>query len=210
MKQSIEKMRIEYAEHPLEGVDDDPFVQFKMWLQDAVACNVFEPNGMMLATTLDGHPSSRMVLLKQIDKKGFLFFTDYQSRKGLQIEKNSHVSLTFWWKEIYRQVNIEGDVEKVSREISSAYFAKRPKGAQIAATISSQSETVESREELEQRFKQVQNAYRGKKLACPKNWGGYRVIPSRFEFWQGRKNRLHDRFYYVKNPPLWNSFRLSP
>lgn len=211
MKQSIEKMRIEYAGRSLECVDCDPFTQFKHWFKEAVACKVFEPNGMTLATaTSSAYPSSRTVLLKQIDREGFLFFTSYESRKADQIEQSEHVALTFWWKEIYRQVNIEGRIEKVSRALSLAYFSKRPKGAQLAALASTQGEELESEDELLEKFQELKKQYRGKNVPCPKTWGGYRVIPNRFEFWQGKKNRLHNRFCYVKKDGIWISSRLSP
>ena len=211
MKQSIAKLRLEYANEPLLSVDDDPIKQFKQWLKEAIKSEVFEPNGMMLSTVSSlGHPSSRMVLLKEIDRKGFVFFTSYSGRKGEQMEGERAVSLAFWWREIFRQVTVEGRVEKVSRATSCAYFAARPKGAQLAAAASSQSAPLGSREEIEERFRALKKRYTGKDVPCPKQWGGYRVIPHRFEFWQGQKNRLHDRFLYVKTNGHWTQTRLSP
>lgn len=211
MKQSIEKLRHEYGNLPLEGVDVDPFVQFSSWLHEAIQCKVMEPNGMVLSTVSRlGHCSSRTVLLKGVDEKGFLFFTHYTSRKGQQIEEEKSVGVTFWWKEIFRQVNIEGKAKRVSREISRAYFAKRPRGAQIAAHVSAQSSPLADRQELTELFQAVKKRYAYKPIPCPTSWGGYRIIPHRFEFWQGRKNRLHDRFLYVKTDGLWIQTRLFP
>lgn len=198
VSKSLEKMRTEYAGRALECVDRNPFVQFDLWFGEAVKCKVFEPNGMTLATTTKKHhPSSRMVLLKCVDRKGFVFFTSYESRKAEQIEQCDRVALNFWWRELYRQVSIEGRIEKVSRAISTAYFAKRPRGAQLAAHATNLAG-----------YRKVQKQYVGKKVPCPKNWGGYRVAADRFEFWQGKKNRLHDRFCYVKKDGIWILSRL--
>ncbi len=211
MKQSSWKLRLEYGNHALEQVEENPFVQFSNWFDEALTCEVMEPNGMTLSTVSPlGHPSSRTVLFKGVDRGGFLFFTGYASRKAEQMDVNSSVALTFWWKEIFRQVNIEGRVEKVSRSISRTYFASRPKGAQIATTVFAQSTPIVTREELTDMFGALKKQYAKKTVPCPMNWGGYRVIPHRFEFWQGRENRLHDRFLYAKINDHWVQSRLSP
>jgi len=213
MKRSIAKLRVEYGNTPLleEDLLFDPLVQFEKWLEEAIHSQVVEPNGMTLATVSElSHPSTRTVLLKEIDQRGFVFFTDYRSRKSGHLKENPHASLTFWWKEIYRQVNIEGTVKKVSRKETLSYFQKRPKGAQLAANASLQSEPLATRLELEERYFQLSKAYQGKPVPCPKNWGGYRLVPERIEFWQGRKNRLHDRFLYVRVDKDWVLTRLYP
>lgn len=213
MKRSIAKLRLDYGNAPLLEKDllSDPVEQFEKWLDEAIASEVMEPNGMVLATVSElGKPSTRTVLLKEVTQKGFVFFTDFMSRKSRHLETHPDASVTFWWKEIYRQVNIEGAVIKVSRKESIDYFKKRPRGAQIAACASSQSEPLATRIELEERYSQLTKAYRGKEVPCPKQWGGYRLIPERFEFWQGRQNRLHDRFLYVRAGPDWVLTRLYP
>ena len=213
MKRSIEKLRCEYGNTPLlEGeLQRNPIDQFTQWLNEALQAHVMEPNGMTLATTTSaGRPASRTVLLKGIDAHGFCFYTDYTSRKGEHLRLHPHASLTFWWKEIYRQVNIEGVVKKLSRKASVDYFHQRPKGAQIEAQASHQSAPLASRAELEEVFNRLQKKYRGKPVPCPKEWGGYRLEPERVEFWQGRANRLHDRFLYVKTDSDWLLSRLSP
>lgn len=213
MKRSIEKLRVEYGNASLleEELCANPLDQFERWFKDAIDAQIFEPNGMTLATVSSlGKPSSRIVLLKKMDKKGFVFFTDYSSRKGEQLEGTPFASLTFWWREIFRQVCIEGYVKKVSRQDSLNYFKKRPRGAQIAARTSFQSEPLSSRMELEEAFNRHQRVLEGKKIPCPARWGGYCVIPERMEFWQGRMNRLHDRFLYVKVEEEWVITRLAP
>ncbi len=210
MKHSIEKLRLEYGNRPLLAVESDPLQQFHLWLDDAIACDVMEPNGMSLAT-LDGkQPTLRTVLLKQLDDKGFVFFTHYGSRKGQHLANQSKAALNFWWREIYRQVSVEGRVEKVTRKESVAYFSTRPKGAQLAAHASSQSKILQSRDLLEKEFAKLKKMHVGKSIPCPSSWGGYRLIPERIEFWQGRKNRLHDRFVYVKTSGKWSHNRLAP
>lgn len=213
MKLSIEKLRIEYGSASLleEALHPNPMKQFERWFKETLKAKIFEPNAMTLATvSYLGKPSSRTVLLKQIDENGFVFFTDYQSRKGLQLETCPFGSLTFWWREIYRQVCIEGKVKKISREASRLYFEKRPRGAQIAAHASQQSIPLASRFELEEVYARIKKRFAGKKIPCPSHWGGYCLIPDRIEFWQGKENRLHDRFLYVKANGEWTLTRLSP
>ena len=166
---------------------------------------------MVLATvTSADRPSSRTVLLKHIDQKGFCFYTRYTSRKGEHLHLHPYGSLTFWWKEIYRQVNIEGRVKRMTRKASEEYFHSRPKRAQIAALASEQSAPLASRAALEEVYHRLLKKYRDIKIPCPKEWGGYRLEPERIEFWQGRANRLHDRFLYVKVDGEWFRSRLSP
>ncbi len=213
MKRSIAKLRWEYGNEPLleESLQEDPIAQFHIWLEEAIRAAIFEPNGMLFATVSSvGRPAARTVLLKEFDAHGFVFYTSYESRKGEHLALNPYGSLTFWWKEIYRQVCLEGRVEKISRKETLRYFHSRPRGAQLAAAASHQSAPLASRQELEELFGRLQKKYRGKEVPCPKMWGGYRLIPERIEFWQGRANRLHDRFLYVKENSDWLITRLSP
>lgn len=212
MKQSISKLRIEYGTVTLreKNLKSDPLDEFSLWLKEAIKSKCFEANGMTLSTVSElGRASSRVVLLKKLDH-GFVFYTNYESRKAKQLQINPFASLTFWWKEIYRQVTIEGKIEKITRKESSEYFATRPRGAQIAALASMQSNPLTSRSELEEIFARIKKKYRGKTIDCPKNWGGFRLVPERIEFWQGHLNRLHDRFLYVKADGDWFLSRLFP
>jgi len=213
MKRSIEKLRCEYGNTALlaQELKSDPILQFQHWLDDAINAEVMEPNGMILATVSSANrPSSRTVLLKGIDKRGFIFYTHYASRKGEHLRLHPYASVTFWWKEIYRQVNIEGRIKKISRKDSIEYFSQRPKGAQLAAQASVQSAPLASREELEEVYDRSKKKYQSRDIPCPKEWGGYHLEPERIEFWQGRKDRLHDRFLYVKDNGDWIITRLSP
>lgn len=186
-------------------------VQFESWLDEALRAGVFEPNGMVLATVSSaGHPSSRTVLLKQVDTHGLCFYTSSESRKGEHLSLHPFAATTFWWKEIYRQVNFEGKIVKLPRSASIRYFRQRPKKAQIAALASHQSAPLASREEIDEAFKRLSQQYRGREVPCPSAWMGYRLEPERVEFWQGRANRLHDRFLYVKTDSEWLITRLSP
>lgn len=213
MRRSIEKLRVEYGnDELLEGtLHPNPIDQFLIWFEKAIEAQLFEPNGMTLATvSTSGRPSSRTVLLKKVDREGFVFFTDYQSRKAQQLAQIPFAALNFWWREIFRQVCIEGVIEKISRQEVRKYFEKRPRGAQIAVHASVQSSPLASRMEIEEAFDRLTKKYRGKRIPCPVHWGGYRLIPERFEFWQGRANRLHDRFVYIKAEGDWIFTRLSP
>lgn len=212
MKLSTQKLRREYGKTPLleENLRSDPLQQFSLWLKDAIKAKIIEPNAMTLSTLSEGtRPSCRTVLLKHLDT-GFVFFTQYRSRKGKQLAHHPFAALNFLWKEISRQVTIEGKVKKTSRKESEAYFKKRPRGAQLAALASTQSAPLASREELQQTFLLLKKKYQGKKIPCPKNWGGFRLIPERIEFWQGHADRLHDRFLYVCTDNDWIFTRLSP
>ena len=190
----------------------NPFEQFQLWFTQAISAQILEPNAMTLTTiTEDNKPSARMVLLKELDKQGFVFYTNYESKKGRQIQQNPWAALVFWWAELERQVRIEGRVEKVSEQESDQYFHSRPISSQLGAWASNQSEVIASRELLEQRFEELKQKYEGKIIPRPPHWGGLRVIPTLIEFWQGRPSRLHDRLCYrLLADGSWLRERLSP
>lgn len=206
-------LRKEYALAGLRRSDlnDDPFTQFTIWFQIAVAETIGEPNAMTLSTAdADGYPSGRTVLLKGYDERGFCFYTNYESRKGRELAQNPRACLVFHWHNLERQVLIQGTVERVSREESLAYFHSRPRGSQLGAIVSPQSEVIPDRDFLEQRLTALETLHATGDIPLPDNWGGFRVSPARFEFWQGRGNRLHDRFQYIKTEHNWQIDRLSP
>jgi pyridoxamine 5'-phosphate oxidase len=189
----------------------EPFSLFEQWMEEAIEGKVSEPNAMMLSTVSKEHkPSSRIVLLKLFSREGFHFFTNYNSRKGREIEANSQVALLFFWPELEREVRIEGAASQSTAEISDQYFSERPYESQISAIISPQSEPVKGREELEQLWLNRETTTRGEILERPVGWGGYFVQPERIEFWQGRPNRLHDRILFVKDEDQWTVSRLAP
>lgn len=189
---------------------ENPLDQFEIWFREAVDAGVAEPNALDLSTVSDGRPSSRIVLLKGVDKKGFVFYTNYDSRKGRELAESPFVSLNFFWTLQARQVRVEGRIVKVSPEESDNYFSTRPRESQIGAWASSQSTVIKSRAILEETISRLEKEYEGKDIPRPPHWGGYLVIPDRVEFWQGRPNRLHDRFLYEDTPTGWMVFRLSP
>jgi pyridoxamine 5'-phosphate oxidase len=217
MEENIDVARLR-KEYTLRGLHrselvSDPFEQFSRWFQESVqTAGDREPNAMILATaTRDGHPSARVVLLKGFDQRGFVFFTNYESRKGEHLAQNPRAALNFHWPWLERQVQIEGSVQMVNREESQVYFDKRPLRSRLSAIISAQSKVVGSRRELEERLQQVEKQFAGTPPPVPDFWGGYRVFPERIEFWQGRENRLHDRFLYLRqNDGSWRIDRLSP
>ncbi|MFQ3634009.1 pyridoxamine 5'-phosphate oxidase [Roseiflexus sp.] len=209
----IADLRKEYTRHGLSetDVDPDPLRQFQCWFDQAVAAELIEPNAMTLATaTPDGRPSARMVLLKGVDNGGFVFFTNYESRKGVELAANPWAALVFYWPELERQIRIEGRVERITPEESDVYFASRPNGSRIGAWASRQSSVIGSRAELEQRVAELEQFYADRDIPRPTYWGGFRVIPDVIEFWQGRPNRLHDRLRYRRNNSQWIIERLSP
>ncbi len=190
--------------------EKDPFRQFAVWFEAALQAGLFEPNAMALATVdAAGRPSSRMVLLKGFDASGFTFFTNRESRKGRDLAANSRAALLFWWDRLHRQVRIEGEVEPIGDAESDAYFDSRPYGSRIGALASPQSRPIASRAVLEERFRAAEAEYpeHPPRPAC---WGGYRVVPDRFEFWQGRTSRLHDRLVYLPEGGAWRIERLAP
>lgn len=210
---SIASLRKEYRLAALgeNDVDPDPIAQFQQWFQDAQNAHCNEPNAMALATcTPDAYPSSRMVLLKGVDARGFVFFTDYRSRKGRELSDNPHAALCFFWHEVERQVRVNGAVQRVSRDESRSYFASRPRGARIGAWASHQSQSIATREVLEREIDALNERFVHDEVPLPEHWGGFRVLPEEFEFWQGRENRLHDRISYIRESGRWIRRRLSP
>lgn len=208
------KIRSSYVKDTLSKTDleDQPMDLFKKWFQTALDAEIFEANAMTLATCdQQGQPSARIVLMKELQEDGFVFYTNYLSRKGQDINQNPRASLLFFWKELERQVRIEGRIEKVSQEHSKSYFHSRPRGSQLGAWASPQSKVVPDRHTLDDRLKELDDTYEGlNQLPLPTFWGGYLLVPHRFEFWQGRKNRLHDRFEYVLRNEDWVIQRLAP
>jgi pyridoxamine 5'-phosphate oxidase len=207
------RARQEYERAVLTEADlaKDPVEQFRRWLDDAIAAQVPEPTAMVLATaTPDGVPSARTVLLKGIDDQGFVFFTNYGSRKGQELAANGHCALVFLWKPLERQVTIMGTAVRVSREESEAYYMSRPRGSRLGAWASAQSEVIAGREVLDKRLAELETQYRDLGPPLPPFWGGFRVTPQEIEIWQGRVNRLHDRFRYTRSGRGWRVERLSP
>jgi len=195
-----------------EDLDDDPIVQFEAWFAHACETVPMDPNAVTLSTVdAESRPSSRTVLLKSFDENGFVFYTNYQSRKAADIEANPNVSMLFFWSEAARQVKIRGTAEKMSPAESLKYFLSRPRGSQIGAWVSHQSSVISSRALLEAKFQEIKQKFRDKDVPLPSFWGGYRVVPNQIEFWQGRANRLHDRFEYTKQDDgSWSIERLAP
>ncbi len=212
--QSLAELRKEYSKSSLDvtTVDVSPVTQFEKWFNEAMESSVAEPNAMNLATVNEqGRPSSRIVLLKGIEKGCFQFFTNYQSKKGRELELNPACALTFFWPELERQVRVEGMCARVSAEVSEKYFQSRPRGSQIGAWSSPQSTFIKDRLILEQRVTEIEKKFAGtEKLPRPKQWGGYEVHPFMIEFWQGRQSRLHDRVQYNKVDERWQIHRLAP
>ena len=194
-----------------QTIDRDPINQFKRWFDDAIASGMKLPEAMTLATaTRDGRPSARVVLLKDVDNEGFVFYTNYRSAKARDLEANPQAALVFYWSQFDRQVRVEGTAERVSAEESRTYFKTRPRESQIGAWASPQSDIIENRELLETRVAELEQLYGDGEIECPEHWGGYRVKPTRIEFWKGRLGRLHDRIVYERAGTQWNINRLAP
>jgi pyridoxamine 5'-phosphate oxidase len=213
MSISIADLRLNYTQQQLSEADvaPDPIQQFQHWFDQAVTAQLPEPNAMTLATaTAAGVPSARIVLLKGVDERGFVFYTNYESRKGRELSENPQAALVFLWQALERQVRIEGRVEQVSDEEADAYFHSRPLESRLGAWASNQSQVIPNREVLEQRFQELQEKYQNQEVPRPPYWGGYRVIPHWLEFWQGRPSRLHDRLCYRLEGNQWIIERLAP
>ena len=210
----ISQLRREYAGEvlDLDNLDPDPLQQFGRWLQQACEAKLPEPNAMDVATVSPtGAPSLRVVLLKYFDHQGFVFFTNYESRKAEQIAGNSQVALLFLWAELGRQVSIEGRAERISTAASVKYFATRPRGSQLGAWCSPQSSVISSRQLLQMKLAEMARKFADRQVPLPSFWGGYRVVPQRIEFWKGQENRLHDRFLYERQADgPWTVVRLAP
>ena len=211
---NIADIRVDYTLKSFDEKDleKDPFDQFKLWFDEAIKAEVLEPNAMTLATNgKDGYPSARIVLLKGIESNGLKFFTNFDSNKGVQLEKDNKVALVFFWPELQRQVRVVGNCFKIDDEQSDLYFNSRPLGSRIGAHASPQSQVIESRLLLEERVKKMEELFAKEPLLRPRNWGGYVVMPISFEFWQGRSSRLHDRFLFeLKQNNTWQIDRLAP
>ena len=214
MDKFLADLREDYTRQKLSetDVDSDPFKQFQIWLSDALAAKMVAPNAMTLATaTRDGKPSARMVLLKGFDERGFVFYTNYESRKGQELAENPWAALVFFWAELERQVRIEGHVEKCSEEDSDSYFQSRPLGSRLGVCASQQSQVISNREVLESRLQELMVENKNRDILRPPDWGGYRLSPMSIEFWQGRPSRLHDRLRYrLLHDGNWLIERLSP
>lgn len=209
----IGDIRKEYTKYGLQrkNLHDNPFEQFEHWFQQASKAEIKEVNAMSLATVrADGLPQVRTVLLKLFDERGFVFFTNYKSAKAQEIDNNPKASILFPWLDLERQVRISGVVEKISTAESFKYFASRPRGSQLGAWISEQSQVISNRSVLKTLMNQIKDKFKEGQVPLPDSWGGYRIIPESFEFWQGRANRLHDRFKYSKDNSGWQIDRLAP
>lgn len=212
LREDISKLRQNYDRATLEEQNalGDPIEQFDKWFGQAADAEIFEHNAMILATSLNDVPDARVVLLKSFDHKGFVFFTNYESAKGKSLDSNPKAALVFLWKELERQVRIRGDVLKVDKAISEAYFNSRPIDSRCGAIASDQSSPVETRAALNQKFLDVKNQFENDAPTMPAHWGGYIVEPIEIEFWQGREGRMHDRLLYKKNQAVWDVIRLQP
>jgi len=209
----IAQLRQEYSAEPLtkDSVNESPFKQFENWFEEALNTEILEPNAMTLATaTKIGMPSARTVLLKHFDDKGFTFFTNYGSTKAKEIEENPYASLLFTWLPLQRQIKIQGRVEKISTADSLKYFLSRPEGSQLGAWVSQQSSVISSRSILMSKLEEVKQKFKNKEVPLPSFWGGFKVIPTKIEFWQGQPSRLHDRIQFKIVDKKWKIERLSP
>jgi pyridoxamine 5'-phosphate oxidase len=210
---TIAELRKSHADIGLDvaDLDPDPLGQFARWLSDALEAGLTLPNTMTLATaSADARPSARVVLLKGVDERGFVFYTNHESRKGRELAENPHAALVFYWAELERQVRVTGTVAVVARAETEAYFRTRPFGSRVGAWASHQSEIISGRAELEERMTSLMVTYSDEVVPVPPYWGGYRLVPAEVEFWQGRENRLHDRLRYRKGEAGWEIERLAP
>ncbi len=213
MDETLIALRRDYTAATLDITDvlPDPIAQFGLWIKQAMASQVLDVEAMTLATaSADGTPSARIVLLRGYDQRGFTFYTNYESQKGSDLAANAACAVVFHWREIERQVRIQGDAQKVTAEESEAYFATRPRGSQLGAWVSRQSAVLKNREELEKEWNTLDSKYGGTAIDRPPFWGGYRVVPKCIEFWQGRRSRLHDRLQYSLTDAGWKLDRLAP
>ncbi|MFN7340072.1 MAG: pyridoxamine 5'-phosphate oxidase [Opitutia bacterium] len=209
----IQGLRREYANHGLDAseLDADPFAQFRLWFKQACDAGILEPNAMVLATVgPDGAPSTRVLLLKAFDARGFTFFTNLRGRKATELAGNPRASMTFPWVDLERQVHLQGRVEPVAADETLAYFKSRPYGSQLGAWASEQSQTIADRSALENRMEELRRLHPEGKVPVPPHWGGLRLVPDAIEFWQGRPSRLHDRFLYTRRAGGWEKARLQP
>jgi len=213
MSPSIGNIRRDYTLARLDeaSVDPDPLIEFARWFEEALKAEARDPNAMTLATAnAAGVPSARIVLLKGFDGRGFVFFTDYRSRKGAELAENPRAALVFYWPELERQVRITGGTAPVERQESETYFRSRPRASRLGAWISHQSQVIAGRQELDDRVPEMERRYPGDDVPLPAYWGGFRLRPESIEFWQGRASRLHDRIRYVRKGDSWRIERLSP
>ncbi len=211
MIKNLHELRVNYKKSKLDEnrLPDNPIILFSKWFNQILKSNILEPNAMVLSTSLNNKPSSRVVLLKQYDDEGFTFFTNYESRKGKELKKNNNAALLFYWIDFERQVRIEGKIKKISRKESELYFNSRPLDSRYGALASEQSKILTNRKILIDKILELKKKF-GDKPPLPENWGGLKLIPNYFEFWQGRENRLHDRIVYKQKNYCWEKFRLSP
>ena len=213
-KATVQNLRLDYKAATLLETDvhENPITQFDIWFKQALDAQILEPNAMTLATAnQNGMPQARIVLLKEFDAQGFVFYSNYDSQKGLTLLENPYAALVFFWGDLERQIRIEGVVERVSEPESEAYFKLRPRGSQLGALVSPQSTIIPNRHFLEERLQKLDKQYTDKQIPKPENWGGFRVIPNKIEFWQGRRSRLHDRIVYThQKDGNWNIVRLAP
>jgi pyridoxamine 5'-phosphate oxidase len=213
LREYINRLRHDFSLKQLDelSVDKDPIVQFGIWFREAIDAHVPEPNAFVLSTaTAEGKPSARVVLLRNFNEKGFVFYTNYHSRKGREIEENPFASFTFFWPQLERQVRIEGMLVKQTNEESDLYFNSRPPGSRVGAWVSPQSQVIGSRKELDLRFDELSHKFADGNIPRPMYWGGYWLVPSMLEFWQGRPSRLHDRIRYSMQEEGWKVVRLAP
>ena len=208
----LAEIRGKYSEYQLNksNISKDPYKQFSLWMDEVLKMKIIEPNAMVLATSDENNfPSARVVLLKEVKEGKFIFYTNYESKKGHDLSVNPKASLLFFWRELGRQIRISGTITKTTKEESENYFTSRPYESQISAWASKQSSIITNRKFLDDKFKEIKTKYT-EKIPLPSFWGGYKLLPNRFEFWQGRENRLHDRIAYISENDSWKIVRLSP